>query len=123
MRRKIVIALLGLGVIAGFGGEIARIRYMHRGGAPLNDFTDTLNAIKMVKSPAEIALTETRHDIFFDDAFRLNIADRALKAVANLDTHRPVILGHQQQDTIVHALAPQLPGFGDSNRILFDSLR
>ncbi len=39
MRRKIVIALLGLGVIAGFGGEIARIRYLHRGGsAPFSRF-------------------------------------------------------------------------------------
>ena len=35
MRRKFIIALLGLGVIAGFGGEFARWRYHHRGGAPL----------------------------------------------------------------------------------------
>jgi hypothetical protein len=34
MRRKFIIALLGLGVIAGFGGEFARWRYDHRGGAP-----------------------------------------------------------------------------------------
>ena len=34
MRRKFIIALLGLGVIAGFGGEFARWRYHHRGGAP-----------------------------------------------------------------------------------------
>lgn len=33
MRRKLVIALLGLGVIVGYGGELARIRHLHRTGA------------------------------------------------------------------------------------------
>ncbi len=33
MRRKLVIALLGLGVIAGYGGEIVRLRHLHRTGA------------------------------------------------------------------------------------------
>ncbi len=35
MRRKLLIALLGLGVFAGYGGEIYRIRQFHKnGGAP-----------------------------------------------------------------------------------------
>ncbi|HND09892.1 MAG TPA: hypothetical protein PKL17_03220 [Pseudomonadota bacterium] len=39
MRRKLLIALLGLGVIAGYGGEIYRIRQFHKnGGAPFGRF-------------------------------------------------------------------------------------
>lgn len=39
MRRRLLIALLGLGVIAGYGGEIYRIRqFQKNGGAPFARF-------------------------------------------------------------------------------------
>ena len=59
MRRKIVIALLGLGVIAGFGGEIARIRYMHRGAAPLSRFCHRDHCCKGGHSDAAPATNPT----------------------------------------------------------------
>ena len=82
------------GISENFFRSLAR----HMGGAPLKDFTDALNAIKMVKSPAEIALTETAVKLN-DDVLRYYM--RFVKA------------GGREMDAIIESSAYTLKNGGE----------
>src|SRR3990172_9295584 len=59
-----------------------------------------------------IAGTEAGNDNFTDDPARQRVGENALKAVADLDPKLSVISGDKQDDAIIKALFPYLPGLG-----------
>ena len=71
----------------------------------------------------EIPAPEFRRDDLVDDALGGDVGQRAFEAVADLDAQLAVVLGDDQQRAVVDLLAPDLPGFGDPDRILLDRLR
>src|SRR6185312_9032622 len=69
-----------------------------------------------------VARAELRRDVLADDARVGGVGDRALQAITDLDAHAPVVLGDEQQDAVIGALAADLVGFGDRQRVLLDRL-
>ena len=63
-----------------------------------------------------------RNDGLIDDAVGDGVRQRSLETGAHLDTHAPVILGDQQDDAVLDALAPELPCVGDPDAELLDFL-
>ena len=71
----------------------------------------------------EIAAAELWHDVLVDDAVGDGVGQRTLEAVADLDPDLSVLQRDQQQRAIVDALASELPGLRDAQRVLLDRLR
>lgn len=57
-----------------------------------------------------VTLAKCRGHPLANDPSGDHIGHRTLQAVADLDAHAPVILGHHQQQTVVDRLAAELPG-------------
>lgn len=57
-----------------------------------------------------VALAKCRGHPLANDPSGDHVGHRTLQAVADLDAHAPVILGHHQQQTVVDRLAAELPG-------------
>jgi hypothetical protein len=73
-------------------------------------------------SAVVIAGLEVGRDDLREDAVGRDVRQRTLQSPADLDPHRAIILGDQQDGTVVDALAPELPRVGDANPILLDVL-
>jgi hypothetical protein len=71
----------------------------------------------------EVALLEARRDVFVDDALRDQVREHAFEAVTNLDAQLAVVLRHDQERRVIHALAAELPRFLHAHRVLVDGLR
>ncbi|AZK87660.1 hypothetical protein BO993_12150 [Xanthomonas oryzae pv. oryzae] len=67
-----------------------------------------------------IALTEAWRQILLDDAVRRDVGNGTFQAVTRLDAHAAVVLGHQQQHAVVHALAADLPLVEHALGVLLD---
>src|SRR5690554_4428403 len=70
-----------------------------------------------------IVLLEARRDLLTNDAAREQIRHRALQTVTDFDAKPAIILGHQQQYTVIDARAAELPRVKDAtciglNRVL-----
>ena len=76
-----------------------------------------------VDADIELAFPEARHDDVADDALRRGVIEDALKAVADLDAQRAVILGDHENGAVVDLLAADFPLLGDAQRELLDWLR
>ena len=59
---------------------------------------------------AEVAGLETRRYRIGDDDFRQRVGQRALEAVADLDSHPVLVRRDEQQHTVVLVLLAELPG-------------
>ncbi|ATB57425.1 hypothetical protein CKU38_00893 [Xanthomonas citri pv. fuscans] len=70
-----------------------------------------------------IALTEARRQILLDDAVGSDVRNGAFQAVTWLDADATVVLGHQQQHAVVHALAADLPLVEHALGVLLDRFR
>ncbi len=70
-----------------------------------------------------VAHLEVRLDGLIQDAVGGRVRQCAFQAVADLDTHPPVVLGDDQYRAIVDSLAPELPLVRDANAVLLDFLR
>ena len=57
-----------------------------------------------------IALAKRRVQLLLDNPVAQQVRDHPLQAVTDFDPHSAVVLDHQQQNTVVDALAPQFPG-------------
>src|SRR5208337_4846437 len=82
------------------------------------------DAVYACGNPAgKIPAPEFRRDDFVDDAFGGGVVERAFKAVADFDAKLAVVLGDDEDRTVVDLLAPDLPCFRDPDRILLDGFR
>ena len=70
----------------------------------------------------KIAGLEFRRDDLVDDPLGGDVGQRALKAVTDLDAEMAVVLGNDDQRTVIDLLAADLPGFGHPQRELLDRL-
>jgi len=70
-----------------------------------------------------LTLAQQRHHGVFDDAIGRRVGEHALQTVAVLDAQLVIVLGEDQQRTVIDLLAPELPGVGDADRILLDLFR
>src|SRR6266404_5054177 len=101
-----------------YPGETRLLRRGHRRRQFLTvDYPDdTIDAGG--NAAGKIPAPESRRDYFVDDALGGGVVERAFKTVADLDAKLAVVLGDQQQRTVVDLLAPDLPGFRNPYRIL-----
>ena len=70
----------------------------------------------------EVSTAKRRDDVFLDDALRRDVGQRALESLADLDAQLFVVLGNQQQDPVIDALAAEQPLIGDALAVLIDGL-
>ena len=75
-----------------------------------------------INGACKISLPELRNNRFFYYAFCNGIRQHALKTIADFYAHGSVLLCNQQHGAVIYTFPPQLPGIGNSNRILFDCL-
>ena len=89
-------------------------------GSPL--MTATIRATPAVIPPAKSPFLNFGTMISSMMRLAVTSVERALEAVADLDAQVTVVLGDNKQGAVVDLLAPDLPGFGDPDRILLDRL-
>src|SRR6266853_1285413 len=70
----------------------------------------------------EVVRLEVRRDDFGYHSPRDAVRDRAFETAADFDAKLPVVLRDDENDTVVDARAADLPGFGEADRVLLDSL-
>src|SRR5690349_6550403 len=70
----------------------------------------------------EVALLEARHDVVLDDPLSDRVGKDALEAVADFYMELAVVLGDDEEDAVVDALAAELPGLEHPHRVLLDRL-
>ena len=71
----------------------------------------------------EISLLEARRNDLADDALAGGVIERSFQAVPHLDAQRAVVLGDDQDRTVIDFLAPQLPLLRNAQGILLDRFR
>src|SRR5207248_11501722 len=76
-----------------------------------------------VDAAVEVALAARRADRLLDDAVAHGVGEHAFQAARRLDAYAPIVLGDEQQSSIVHALSAELPLIEDADRVLSDVLR
>ena len=105
--------------------EARRFRMRAHGGRrQLLAFHHAHHAIEPGADAAvEVARLEARHDVVFDHALRHRVGHHALEDIAGLDLQLAVVLGDDEEDRVVDALAAELPRFLDAHRVLLDRLR
>ena len=69
-----------------------------------------------------VSQLEVRGNRLIDDPVRGRIGQRALESVADFDAHAAVILRDQEDRTVVHALAAELPLICHPDAVLLDLL-
>jgi hypothetical protein len=70
-----------------------------------------------------IALAELRHHVFLDHPAGGDVGDRAFEPIADFDAHLAVVLGHDQQQAVIDALAAELERLERAHRVFLDGLR
>ena len=71
----------------------------------------------------KIPQLEARGNDLADNALADGVIERPLQAVPHLDAQRPVVLGDDKDDTVIHFSAPQFPLLRDAQGILLDRFR
>src|SRR5438046_7683946 len=56
-------------------------------------------------------------DRLLDDAVAHGVGEHAFQAARRLDAYAPIVLGDEQQSSIVHALSAELPLIEDAQRV------
>ena len=87
------------------------------GNSELNLVDTGVNALR------KLALFEERRNGFADDAFGLNVRQRALPAVADFDAELFLLHRNDKDSACVGALFADLPGFSDANAVLINRFR
>src|SRR2546430_2955945 len=86
-------------------------------------YTTLFRSQGCVDAAVEVTLAERRSDRLLDDAVAHGVGEHAFQAARRLDAYAPIVLGDEQQSSIVHALSAELPLIEDADRVLSDVLR
>ncbi len=71
----------------------------------------------------EVVRLEVRRDDFGYHSLRDAVRDRAFETAADFDAKLPVVLGDDEDDTVVDARSADLPGVCEADGVLLDRLR
>ena len=76
-----------------------------------------------VQSSGVVARLERRADLFADDAFGCQIGHRTFQGFGYFDAHTSVVFGHDDDHSVAHIAATDLPLIGHALRVRGDVFR